>query len=436
MARHRLGLFWISALLALPLYGCSDALNAGPLEYVANDALTKDVEGKPNLAGKPAFQQKVRAALTRLFGESPQRIKVPEGSGLPEGGLYLASYMQEGEGPSARYVRLYEDAATSVPTKVTARASGGAVPQAGGYAIYRRNCLHCHGVSGAGDGPTSPFLYPPPRDYRRGIFKFTSTPYMARPTRDDLRRTIRNGLHGTSMPAFHSLLNNLEIEQVIDYVMFLSMRGETELALIEIAALADEKDPESFSDEIVKEAVDAVFKKWQPAQTQVVNPPVPRTPPDHESIVRGRDLFLKTDCKDCHGTLARGDGGSFVPQDVFNAVVFGGNPSERQSRLDKYDAKIKDMWKQKPDEWGNPLRPANLNRSVYKGGRRPIDIYWRIAKGINGSQMPGHYPSINEQQIWDLVNFVLALPYEPELLTHAPTGAATPEVASSSAAGL
>ena len=34
--------------------------------------------------------------------------------------------------------------------------------------------------------------------------------------------------------------------------------------------------------------------------------------------------------------------------------------------------------------------------------------------------MPGHYPAINEKQIWDLVNFVLALPYEPELLTDAP----------------
>ena len=48
-------------------------------------------------------------------------------------------------------------------------------PQEGGYAIYRKNCLHCHGVSGAGDGPTAPFLYPLPRDYRKGIFKFTST---------------------------------------------------------------------------------------------------------------------------------------------------------------------------------------------------------------------------------------------------------------------
>jgi mono/diheme cytochrome c family protein len=416
----------LCAGLVLPLYGCS---NAGPLEYVVTDALTKDLEGKSNLAGKPKLQERVRQALARIFGDSPERIRVPQGAGLPEGGLYLASYMQEGEGPKAQYHRIHQDPTVTVPTKLKSGESAGSRPQAGGYAVYRRNCLHCHGVSGAGDGPTAPFLYPPPRDYRRGIFKFTSTPYMARPARDDLRRTIKNGLHGTSMPAFHSLLTSVEIEQVIDYVMFLSMRGETELALIEAATFADEKDPASLTDENINDAVNAVLKKWQPSELPIVNPPIPRTPSDRASIVRGRDLFLKTDCKDCHGTLARGDGGSFVPQDDFNYVVFGGNPSERQARLDTRDPKIKEMWKQKPDEWGNPLRPANLNRPVYKGGRRPIDLYWRIAKGINGSQMPGHYPSIDEKQIWDLVNFVLALPYEPELLRNAPPPPSSPALA-------
>jgi hypothetical protein len=125
-----------------------------------------------------------------------------------------------------------------------------------------------------------------------------------------------------------------------------------------------------------------------------------------------------------------GDGPSFVDQAVFNEVVFGGNPSERQARIDKLDEKTKTLWNQKPDDWGNPIRPANLNRGVYKGGRRPIDIYWRIAKGINGAQMPAHYPTANEKQVWDLVNFVLALPYEPGLLKEAGSAPSGPAVAS------
>ena len=418
---------WSLGLLGLILSspGCSDSFNAGPLAYLDNEALTQD-KGKTNLAGKPGLQAKVRAGLAKVFRASPQHIRVPEGSGLPNGGIYLANHMQEGDGESATIKRVYWSLPDGSPDYSR--------PQAGGYALYRRNCLHCHGVSGAGDGPTAPFLFPAPRDYRKGIFKFTSTPSGARPARDDLRRTIKHGLHGSSMPAFEPLLSESEVEQVVDYVMFLSMRGETELLLIDEGAISDEKDPNALSDEIVKEIAQGVFQKWKTAQTQVVNPPIPRTPSSRESILRGRELFLgktseKLECAGCHGQLANGDGPSFVRQDVFNEVVFGGNPSERQSRLDGLDEATKTLWNQKPDDWGNPIRPANLNRGIYKGGRRPIDIYWRIAKGINGAQMPAHYPTVNEQKIWDLVNFVLVLPYEPALLKEAvaaspPTGAA------------
>ena len=43
--------------------GCSDRFLAGPLQYVDNDALTKELKDKPNLAGKPKLQDKVRTAL-------------------------------------------------------------------------------------------------------------------------------------------------------------------------------------------------------------------------------------------------------------------------------------------------------------------------------------------------------------------------------------
>jgi mono/diheme cytochrome c family protein len=406
--------------IALTLTGCSDAWNFGPLQYVENDALTQDLKGKANLAGKPALQDAVRKVLAKKFGEAPNRIRVPEGSGLVAGGLLLGNFVQEGEGKDAKLFPIYQAASFQAPSKVVVADHTDLRRQDGGYAVYRRNCLHCHGVSGAGDGPTAPFLYPPPRDYRRGIFKFTSTPYMQPPNRDDLKRTITNGLHGTSMPAFSSLLTNNEIEQVIDYVTFLAMRGESELNLIDAASGATDNDPNPLPDDVVNEVIGQVFAKWKLAQGQVVNPPIARTPSSPASIHRGRDLFLQSDCKDCHGVLGMGDGTSFVSQEVFNDVVFGGNPSELKARVNALDEKIKEMWNQKPDEWGNPLRPANLNRGIYKGGRRPLDLYWRIAKGINGAQMPGHFPALKEGQIWDVVNFVLALPYEPELLTDAP----------------
>ena len=148
---------------------------------------------------------------------------------------------------------------------------------------------------------------------------------------------------------------------------------------------------------MVNDIASSVFNKWKAAETQVLNPPVPRVPPTRESILRGRELFLglnqtgnKVDCTSCHGPQAVGNGPSFVAQEVFNDVVFGGDPSTQDARLEKYDEKTREAWKQSLDDWGNPLRPNNLNRGVYKGGRRPIDLYWRIAKGINGAKMPAH----------------------------------------------
>jgi mono/diheme cytochrome c family protein len=399
-----------SILLSAP--GCSDRFLAGPLHYEESEALTKDLKGKSNLAGKARLQDKVRKALSDLYGDNPRSIKVPEGMGtlLTGGGARLANYQLVGEGVDAK-------------PKRNVNADKHPIP--GGYGLYRRHCLHCHGVSGAGNGPTSAFLYPIPRDYRKGLFKFTSTPNGARPHRDDLRRTVRHGLHGTSMPSFEALLSEDEIEQVVDYVIFLSIRGESELSLIDEGAISDENDPEALSPEVDRGVAESVFNKWKTAQTQAVNPPIARTASSPESILRGRDLFLgktkeKLECAGCHGSQAMGNGPSFVSQDVFNFVVFGGNPSEREDRLKTLDDKTRELWGQKLDEWGNPLRPANLKRGVYKGGRRPLDIYWRIAKGITGAQMPAHYPTIDHKQIWDLVNFVLALPYQPDLLKDAP----------------
>ena len=96
-----------------------------------------------------------------------------------------------------------------------------------GAAVYRKRCMACHGLTGDGAGPAAEYLNPLPRDYRRGIFKFVSTPRGRKPRRIDLERTIRWGAKGTSMPSFRWLPDD-ELQAVIDYVILLSQRGEAE----------------------------------------------------------------------------------------------------------------------------------------------------------------------------------------------------------------
>ncbi len=353
----------LSGALLVPLAfaGCGDVFSVGTLSYVASPDL------KTKLGEKPDLQKNIREQLLTLFGADPQHIKVPKGSGLPGGGIYLASHQEAEPG---KIVQIKQVKA--------GQEESGATNQVGGYGLYRRHCVHCHGVSGAGDGPTAPFLFPRPRDYRNGTYKFTSTISGRKPTRADLRKTIKNGLHGTSMPAFEALMTDAEIEQVLDYTIFLSMRGEVERTLVEDAASAGELTPESIEDDL-----SLVFRKWKNAETEVENPPIPRTPSSRDSILRGRELFLgrtpqKLECTGCHGPQALGNGPSFIDQDIFNRVVFGGDPSAQADRLKqeadriaeetrertgdveagkKAAEKMLELWtKGSLDEWGNPLR--------------------------------------------------------------------------------
>ena len=62
------------------------------------------------------------------------------------------------------------------------------------------------------------------------------------------------------------------------------------------------------------------------------------------------------------------------------------------------------------DKWGTMVRPMNLTTGVYRGGRRPIDLYWRIKGGIDPSGMPDA-KTLSEKDVWDVVNFVHNLPY-------------------------
>src|SRR5205807_5778428 len=97
--------------------------------------------------------------------------------------------------------------------------------------LYREHCAHCHGITGDGVGPTAAFLNPYPRDYRKGQFKFKSTPAGFKPTHADLKKIVLDGVPGTAMPSF-KLLPDLEVEALVEYVRYLSIRGEIERRLL------------------------------------------------------------------------------------------------------------------------------------------------------------------------------------------------------------
>ena len=296
-----------------------------------------------------------------------------------------------------------------------------------GRELYVRHCLHCHGAGGAGDGPTARYLYPKPRNYLPGIFKFTSTGTTERVSRDDLSRVLREGIPGTYMPAFHPALSDDDIDAVVEYVRWVAMRGETEKQMVaqlsldySAEAVAQRLESGETREEIVAFLPDTLefdlpdaaayaagdlADTWDAADEPeaLVVPAEPR-PADGAgaaaSVLRGREIYLqqRSQCVSCHGVHGRGDGSQ--TRTVQTDDVTG----EPYPVPGLHDA------------WGDPIRPRNLLTGVYRGGRRPVDIYRRIHAGIKGSKMPGFGAAFTDAEIWDLVNFVLALPHRPDLL--------------------
>ncbi len=336
-----------------------------------------------------------------------------------------------------------------------------------GRTVYMKNCNHCHGVAGDGNGPTAQYLNPRPRDYRLGLFKFTSTLSSEKASRDDLKRIITNGIPGTYMPSFLLLGNNdggKEMAAVVEYIRWLAMRGEMEKRLVDElsgdysqASIDEEaakqkqayedarveyakakkegnKDaakPESaksrtqlvkaaneelttyFNEEFsgtINDTADFIADFWKRADDPAsrIVPTVARVPDDKDSRERGRLLYMsdKAKCYTCHGAKGRGNGPA-----------------------------VEDFWK-KPgsdetyakrglhDTWGNPLPPRDLTRGQYRGGRRPIDVFSRVYAGIKGTPMPAFGGTVlKDSDIWDIVNFVMSLPYEESVPSSKPTAA-------------
>lgn len=373
----------------------------------------------------PANQQAIANTLDAMFGTPDEPFSLPE-SGLDVRKLTMAAGPVWGNRPGEK------------------------------RGLYRRHCAHCHGINGDGHGPTASILNPYPRDYRPGIFKFKSTYTAAQPTDEDLRTIVHNGVPGTAMPAF-ALYPPDEINAMVEYVKYLSMRGQMETALVNF--VADELDEGATLDptkdrEAIVGLLTEIVDNWKAANENVIvpapdgMPPADRTPDQiGTSVNAGRELFFsatKGNCMQCHGPTALGDGQqtafdnwsdasqkfilethSMVDEIAAKKQEIASLSGEERSAAEKSLADKQRLYNERLDLIAHMLTPRtaiprNLRENTYRGGRRPIDLYWRISAGIAGTPMPAGGPAtpgaqgtLTEQEIWQIVDYVQSLPFEP-----------------------
>lgn len=339
-----------------------------------------------------------------------------------------------------------------------------------GSSYYRVHCVHCHGVPGDGRGPTARWINPHPRDFRKGLFKFQSVDQTVTssrpPARADLERTLRQGIEGTAMPSFN-LLPEKELEALVSYVIHLSLRGQVEASVIE----------GSFNYDPKKDALELVIGEdgdikasvkyytttkygtnWlesnKPSSAIKVAPyPYKENHPDYltktlpASVERGQEIFnatpsektksefafrlflasrfaeeeakakaaereLTDEAKDEIKAASEKEFPNIKPA-VKAALEAKANSTLTGAKCVTCHIDYGRQAKFKFDEWGTLVRPVNLPMGNLRGGKRPVDIYYRIHSGIPGSEMVGFGLTFagHEQYIWDVVNFVSVLPY-------------------------
>lgn len=302
--------------------------------------------------------------------------------------------------------------------------------------IYVQQCVSCHGLSGQGRGSVAASQDPYPRDFRMGIFKFKSSPRSARPLKEDIEKTLRVGLSGSQMPLFNKL-SDQEIKALIDYVIYLSIRGEFERKLIQLAA-TELEDERLYDRTAEKSVVDGQLSNASDALTQIADrwvqsvdaveefprPDFPIVGSETEenkaellaSIEKGKTLFASevASCAKCHGVNADGKGNQLPDYDDWTkdwTSKVGLQPTDLEALLP-----LMARGGMKPQ----PLKPRNILEGHFRGGRTPEDLYRRIRYGIAGSPMPAaavvesrEEPGLMDEDIWHLVNYVLSIASVP-----------------------
>ncbi len=324
-------------------------------------------------------------------------------------------------------------------------------PVAEGSGLYRQHCVSCHGVTGNGRGELSGTLEPYPRDYRMGVYKFKSTKRGAKPTRDDLARSIRNGIAGTPMKKIPELSED-DVQALVDYVIYLSIRGELERALLDDAIFEldledgerivdrqfgqslqgdgrkgveekvkawkdsgeSEEDPraelaeqlELFDDsmDIANDILADLADEWLEAADDVVEvPEIPTNIPVANSHAEFLALSQGDTAEAMAASVKRG-------QELFIGKIAScskchGDKGHGDGQNKDYDDWTKD-WTARvglnPEDTETliPLMargamppknamPRNFSEGVFRGGETAEDLYRRIWQGIEGSPMPG-----------------------------------------------
>jgi cytochrome c oxidase cbb3-type subunit I/II len=128
----------------------------------------------------------------------------------------------------------------------------------------------------------------------------------------------------------------------------------------------------------------AYFIEEPPTQPLYIGQP---PAPSQDMLAHAKDVWQNAKCWECHGQTGKGDG-------------------EKAAGL--------------KDDFGFPVRPADLTSGQFKSGPSVQDIFRTMSTGLSGTPMPSYRDSLSEQDRWALAHYVLSLSAFKDPLTGEP----------------
>jgi mono/diheme cytochrome c family protein len=228
-----------------------------------------------------------------------------------------------------------------------------------GHLTYIEYCVSCHGVKGDGKGIASKGLFPPPRDFTLGLYKFGSVPSGELPHDEDLKKVIKEGLHGTAMLPWD--ISEDRLHAVVQYL-------------------------KTFAPKVWEQ-------KDKPIVPSVQLNPNPFVANEQYAVERGKEVYhVVASCYTCHR--------AYISTSEMNQLSMKINNQAIELDSTFYDLKLQDS------QYGYAALPPDFTWHSVRSAKNLDELAIRLAAGVGGTSMPAWKGVIEDEDIWAVAYYV------------------------------
>ncbi len=235
-----------------------------------------------------------------------------------------------------------------------------------GQTTYVEYCISCHGPKGDGKGVAAKGMYPPPRDFTLGSYKFAYVVGGELPHDEDFYRIIRSGLKGTAMLPWD--ISDERLDAVVQYIKTFAPQvweGKDKVLGTKFELPAD-----PFGD---------VYR--------------------HQAIEKGKKVYHVTAaCIQCHRGYE-----SKATISKYNEEINKVPLKPEEFAADLYQVKPQD------GDFNYKVIPPDFTHHDLRLITDVPSIVQRLMYGVNGSGMPGWKDVVTDQELWALAYYVQSL---------------------------